>query len=101
MARLAAHAQRAALAAFGQPARLTIDGQAFDLRAIFVAAHELVEIMGDAPVSTTRPVLSVLASSLPVQPAEGDEAEVAGRRYRIVDVRPDGLGMVKLILQEV
>ena len=48
----------------------------------------------------SRPVLSVLASSLPVQPAEGDEAEVAGRRYRIVDVRPDGLGMVKLILQE-
>lgn len=97
---LALHAQRAALAAFGEPARLAIDGQAVEITAIFVAAHEMVEIVADAPVSTTRPVLSVLRADLPVDPVEGDEAEVRGRRYRIVDARPDGLGMVKLILQE-
>lgn len=96
---LAALAQRAALAAFGQAATVEIDGRAHAVAGIFHAAHALVEVVQDAAYSTVRPVLLVRADDLPQTPAEGDAASVAGSRWRIVDVRPDGLGMLKLVLQ--
>lgn len=100
MAPLAELAQRAALAAFGEPAQLTIDGRAVAVVGIFHAAHEAVELVQDAPVSSVRPVLAVRAADLPESPVEGDRVEVAGRAFRIVDAQPDGLGMTKLVLQE-
>jgi len=98
--RLADLAQQAALATFGEPVTLVIDGNPLPVVGIFVAAHEAVEFAGDAAVSTVRPLLTVQAEALPTLPVEGDEAEIRGNRYVVADVRPDGFGMVKLFLQE-
>ncbi|MCX8017229.1 MAG: hypothetical protein N2690_04935 [Rhodocyclaceae bacterium] len=100
MSRFAALAQRAALAAFGEPATIFSDGRRIDVRGIFHAAHRAIEIVVDAPVSTVRPVLAVRACDLPQAPGEGDLVEVAGRRYGVVDRQPDGFGMLTLVLQE-
>lgn len=96
---LADLAHRAALAIFGTPATLDLDGQIVTVRGIYQAAHQMVEIVQDAPVSSIRPVLTVRAADLPESPQEGDGVEVAGESFRVVDVQPDGFGMLKLVLQ--
>lgn len=93
-------AQRAALSTFGQEALFVIDGRRCAARGIFVAAHESIKLIGDAPVSSVQPALTVRASDLPAAPVDGDEVEVNGRHYVIVDCQPDGYGMLRLILQE-
>ena len=74
-------------------------GAAFVARGIFTAAHEVVRLMdGDAPVSSTAPVLGVRLADFAAPPEAGDVVVVGGREYRVEDVQPDGEGGARLVL---
>tara|TARA_R110002074_G_scaffold253081_2_gene425070 strand:- start:16479 stop:16814 length:336 start_codon:yes stop_codon:yes gene_type:complete len=68
-------------------------------RGVFDAAHELVEMGGEGPVSTTGPVLGIRLSEFTVPPVEANEVVIDGATYRINDVQPDGQGGAKLMLK--
>jgi hypothetical protein len=91
---LAAAANRAVRQTFGETA--TVAGTS--CRAVFDQAHQLVELSGDVPVTTTRPVLDVVLADLPAVPTIGAAVIVDGTTYEIRDVQPDGQGMAKLTL---
>ena len=90
------------LATFGEPVVFHIEGQgeAIPGRGVFAAAHESLDVSSGVAVSTVQPVLEVVSADLPAVPTEGDAVTVQGRRYLIVDVRPDGHGFLKLLLQK-
>lgn len=77
----------------------------YDITGVFDEAHELIleQLKNndiDAPgLSTTAPVLSVRRALLAADPAQGDEVEINGRRFVVWDPRPDGCGVVDLILR--
>tara|TARA_R110002110_G_scaffold64634_5_gene178579 strand:+ start:215 stop:550 length:336 start_codon:yes stop_codon:yes gene_type:complete len=68
-------------------------------RGVFDAAHELVDTGGDAPVSSTGPVLGIRLSEFSTPPVSGNELTIDGAFYRINDVQPDGQGGAKLMLK--
>jgi len=59
----------------------------------------LIGDAGDVTYSSQGPVLGLRDSDH--QAKRGDEVEVRGRRYRAVDVRPDGQGMSVMVLEAV
>lgn len=68
-------------------------------RGVFDAAHELVDMGGEAPMTTVGPVLSIRLSEFDVPPAQDDEVTIDGTLYRIFDVQPDGQAGAKLLLK--
>lgn len=76
-------------------------GAPIAIAAIFHAEHAEAGLAGGVPVATTAPVLDVLLADLPVEPEEGDTLTIAGSDYRVVDIRPDGMGGAKLLLHRV
>lgn len=82
-------------------------GEAMELRraaggdeifnGLFTAAH--AELAG-GELSLTRPV--VVIGPLPGgDPENGDVIEARGRDWRVVDVQPDGTGLVRAMLEEI
>jgi len=92
----------AVLATFAEPVELFLEGQAAPavVRGIFVPAHQEVDVRTGVPVASVQPVLEVWAEHLPATPTEGDAVVVRGVRYTIVEVRPDGIGFLKLMLHK-
>lgn len=88
------------LGTFGEPAMFHIEGRAEDLprRGVFTAAHQEVDVSTGVPVSMVQPVLEVRQADLPATLTEGDAVTVHDMRYRIVEVRADGHGFLKLLL---
>jgi len=68
-------------------------------RGVFDAAHELVDLGGEAAVTTTGPVLSIRLSDFDVAPQQDNEVTIDGTLYRIYDVQPDGQAGAKLLLK--
>jgi len=87
---------------FGEPVRLHLEGQEPDLpgRGVFTAAHQEVDASTGVAVSMVQPVLEVRQADLPSAPTDGDAVTVQGQRYLIVEVRPDGHGLLKLLLHK-
>ncbi|MCP4352294.1 MAG: hypothetical protein GY795_43100 [Desulfobacterales bacterium] len=89
------------LKTFGQIALYKPQGRdAFNINGIFDAAHTVIESDGLAEYSTTRPMFDVSLADFPatVEPVQGDLIEISGANYKVVDIQPDGVGMVKLLL---
>jgi hypothetical protein len=74
--------------------------------AIFDRDHEMIltEVanseMNAAGHSSFKPVLTLRPSALGFTPAQGDEVDVEGIRWRVVDVQRDGRDWVDLVLNE-
>lgn len=51
-------------------------------------------------ITTESPVLGVQLSQFPSPPAQGDTATIRGHGYVVKDVRLDGRGAAKLLLNE-
>lgn len=66
--------------------------------AIYDAAHVAVELGGEVPISTTRPMLLVTAADLSVTPSKGDTLVIGSGTFEVTDVQPDSSGSYRLIL---
>ena len=74
-----------------------------DLKAVFEAAHQFVDLGGDVPVSATAPAALVRLADFPAehQPERDGVLSVGGKDYTIVDIQPDGEGGALLPLHGV
>lgn len=68
-------------------------------RGKFDAAHEAVDIGGEAAVSSSAPVLTVRIADFIMAPTDGTRLTVRGERYEVLDPQPDGQGGLKLVLK--
>lgn len=104
---LAEAALRIVLDTFGEPVLYHPrgdDGAArtpFALTGVFEAAHQLVDLGGETPLSSVHPTLSVALSDFPANdpPRPDDELAVADGAWRVFEVQPDGQGGALLILK--
>lgn len=88
---------------WGQPASYTpaSTGVAESITAVFDAAHAQVELQGEVPISTLRPVLRLRTADLSVAPAQGDSVTISGTAYEVNDTQPDSSGMTLCTLYQV
>lgn len=104
------------LAVFGEPVTyLSAVGGQFQITGVFDEAYLELTPMGRGPglaseafafgspgaISTEMPVLGVQMSQFPIPPAQGDQLTVRGNTYAVKEVRPDGHGAAKLLLNMV
>lgn len=94
--------------AFGEPVGYTPSvsapgAAALDIMGVFSAAHEIVDMTGDAPVSATAPALGIRLADLGgIVPEQGDRpVTVRGKSYKVYDTQPDGQAGMTLILKEI
>lgn len=74
---------------------------AFDVRAIFRAAHVQVDGPDGTAMSSVQPRLGLILAELATAPREGDEVVVRDVLYRVQDAQPDGEGGVELVIQRI
>jgi len=56
------------------------------------------EMIADLNITTRQPVLGVQLSTMPVEPFQGMELVIRDKIYSVKEVRPDGHGHAKLLL---
>jgi hypothetical protein len=86
----------AVFSVFGEP--VVVNG--VTATGVFTAAHEAVDVSAGVPVSSTQPVLEMREQDMPEGIEEGDAVTVRGVSYVVADVRPDGYGVLKLLLHK-
>lgn len=89
--------------AFGEEATYTPvdpDDDPFTVTGIFDEAYQTVELGAGAEVSSVHPMLGVKIDDMAVTPARGDEVEVRGVDYVVIDCQTDGHAGYRLILQK-
>lgn len=74
-------------------------GDPVSLNGIFTQDYVAVGADGNLQSESVSPAVSLRSADVPLA-AQGDEARVAGVDYTVVEVHPDGFGMVTLILHE-
>ena len=75
-------------------------GGSADLPVIFDAEHLALASLAEVALSTASPQLLCRAADLPAGAAAGDTVTVAGASYVARDIRPDGTGVVTVLLEE-
>ncbi len=75
-------------------------GAAVTIYAHFDQAYEAVDSGSQAVVMSTQPKLTVPTSWLPDAADQDDLVRVRGRNYRVVELQPDGAGLVDVLLHE-
>lgn len=67
---------------------------------VFDAAYREIDQLGGVPVSSTMPVLGVRLAVFPtgIAPAQSDTLTIGGVSFVVREVRPDGHGEAKLML---
>jgi hypothetical protein len=69
------------------------------VRGIFDEYFREVTFDNEGPVSTQRPTLSTRAAFFPLQlPVSGELFRIRGATWCVADVRPDGMGELKIAL---
>ena len=92
------------MSVFGEPVTYTpASGSSFPLGGVFDEAYQGIVLLGDDPAMTTvSPILGVRLDEFPsgVLPRKGDTVAIPSVNtiYTIKDVRPDGHGHAKLML---
>ena len=69
------------------------------LPAIFDAEHLAVSGLGEVEVSSAAPQIVCRAADLPADAAQGDTVTIDGTSYAVRDIRPDGTGVVTVMLE--
>ena len=88
---------------FGEPVTfMPAAGGSYAVAGIFDEAFMHVDVSGETPITTEMPVLGIRSSTFPVMPRQGDRILIASRArtYTVREVRPDGHGSAKLMLNE-
>lgn len=78
-------------------------GSPFTVDGVFrLPSADDLTLPGVPGVTTRKPELDVRAAQLPagITPAQGDQVVVRGVTYTVSDVRPDGMGLYTLGLNE-
>lgn len=90
------------MAAFGQPVLYQpVGGTAFTINGVYDEAYRDVQAISDsAEISTTMPVVGVRVADFPSPPKRGDKLVIVATsdQFIVKDVRPDGHGEAKLML---
>lgn len=92
------------VAVFGEAITyLPAAGGSLSITGVFDEAYSDVDLAGGTAVTTDSPVLGVQLSQFPATPAQGDQLTVmrTATTYVIREVRPDGHGSARLLLNEV
>ncbi|WP_430430198.1 head-tail joining protein [Oceanicaulis sp.] len=92
---------RAFTTALGESVTYTPQGGAgVSVQGVFTRNYVAVGQDGDLSVESVSPAVSLQSSDAP-SAAQGDGVTVGAHSYEVVEVQPDGFGMVVLILHEV
>jgi len=87
---------------FGEPATyLPAAGGSYLITGVFDEAYRELELIdGASAITTELPVLGVRLAAFPVPPVQNDRVSVASvnTTYVVREVRPDGHGYAKLML---
>lgn len=104
------------IAAFGEPVTYSAPAASFAITGVFDEAYleltplgrgglttESIGLGNVGAISAEMPVLGVQLSAFPVgiYPAQGDTLALRDAVYVVKEVRPDGHGWAKLLLNEV
>lgn len=76
-----------------------VGGSAVSLRGIFTRDYYAALENGEVGVMSARPACAFPQADVP-DAARGDEIVAQGETYEVVEIQPDGMGMVVLILHE-
>ncbi len=86
-----------------------VGGAAFQIIGVFDSEYVELQPLGigdmigmPSQISSARPVLGIQLSQFTTPPAQGDVLTIVltGQRYVVAEVRPDGHGGAKLLLNE-
>jgi hypothetical protein len=87
---------------FGQPVTYmpAAGGASFIVTGVFDEAYKELDLAGGTATTTETPVLGVRASEFPAPPVQGDTLLIQslGETFIVNDVRSDGHGEIKLML---
>lgn len=76
-------------------------GQPVAVRGVFDEEHEFLDVGGTVEISSqSAPVFDIQEKNLPAGYARDDRITVRGTLFRVVDIQPDGHGVISLILAE-
>lgn len=92
-----------AIAQFGEAVTYTFANWiAVSITAVFDEQYIGVEPANGQAVATAMPVLGVQLSQFPAPPQQGDSVLIqrTGERFVVREVRPDGHGAAKLMLND-
>lgn len=70
------------------------------LRGIWADVYEAIEPDTGARITETQPNVGIRLADLAAEPAVGDELDVLGKSYEVVEVQQDGQGAARLLLHE-
>lgn len=70
------------------------------IQGIFDKNYISIDPDTGATISSTTPVLGIVASDLPRLPDEGDRVVIRTITYKVMEYQPDSEGMIKLILHK-
>ena len=71
------------------------------LPAIHDAEHLAVTAIAEVAVAAAAPQIVCRAADMPADAEQGDMVTIEGTSYAVRDIRPDGTGVVTVMLEEV
>jgi len=80
-----------------------VEGEAFQIDGIFDRAYREIDPLTMLPITSAMPVIGVRVSQFPagVEPSQGDLITIRGVFYVVREVRADGHGAAKLMLNTI
>lgn len=97
-----AHVIAPLMAVFGEPVLYQpAGGTAFAISGVYDEAYHDIQAISDSPeINTTMPVVGVRVADFPNAPRQGDKLVIVrtSEQFTVKDVRPDGHGEAKLLL---
>jgi hypothetical protein len=89
---LAGLAMRAVVRVMGEQSPVTYrrGEDVHQVRGVYQASHVGLDPETGVQVRSTQPVLLIDARDLPIEPRQGDEVEVRGKRFKVRDPQSDG-----------
>lgn len=70
----------------------------FEITGVFDEAYREVDLLDGPGITTAMPVLGIRLAEFSSPPAQGDQLIVRGQTFVVREVRPDGHGGAKLML---
>ena len=98
---IATRIQTAGQTVFGETVTFTPNGGTpATVTGVFDAEHAYQELIGEALIETTRPIVVVRSAAFSPTPVRGDAISVRSTNYKVIEIQPDGQGDLSLILEK-